>query len=144
MSELVAVKTSDLSGAALDWAVAIAEFGKVYVYPDGGVCPPNGTISMNDDDGSLWTNIGEFHHGAGWAPSADWSQGGPLIDKHRISFVTTGTGPSDEQGNEPIVAIAGGLNWKACEGKTHLIAACRAAVAAKLGDTVNVPKELLP
>lgn len=50
------LKTSELTGAALDWAVAKCETGRNY--------PPE-TI----------TN---------WHPSTNWAQGGPIIERERI------------------------------------------------------------
>jgi hypothetical protein len=141
MSEFVEMQSALLGGSPLDYAVAKAEGFELRRLKH------DFRLSLNGADAGFLRKKSQgfkVNRPGYWQPSLDWNQGGPLIDKHRISFVTNGTGPSDEQGNEPIVAIAGGLNWKACEGKTHLIAACRAVVAAKLGDTVSVPKELLP
>lgn len=66
-----------------------------------------------------------------WKPSTDWSQGGPLIDKYRVAF--------EDNLGDWFACIPGGM----ANGETHLIASCRAIVAAKLGDTVQVPAELL-
>lgn len=109
---MVEVKTSALSGAALDWAVVQAE---------GHPC-------------------GELHDDGYWSGpeySTDWSQGGPLIEKHRVDLHYAG---------HAWMAQAGTLSkaWPlACYGGTALIAACRAIVAAHLGDVVQVPAELL-
>ncbi len=54
------MKTEDLDGAALDWAVAAV-------------------TSVHDDSEHAIMEIGLGRY----APSADWSQGGPLIDKYR-------------------------------------------------------------
>jgi hypothetical protein len=75
-----------------------------------------------------------------FSPSTTWSDGGPLIDKHRINFATMGTGPRDENGREPVVAITyDGRN--AMTGPTHLIAAMRAIVRDTFGDTVPDEQE---
>lgn len=126
MDNMIEVKTAELIGPALDWAVALAT-GR-YMQEDLRHRAP---VTHDTRDPELWR------------PSLIWSHGGPLIEKYRVSFVTIGTGPEDEEGNEPIVALTSGLHYKACEGKTHLIAACRAIVAAKLGETVQVHKELV-
>jgi len=123
MSEFVEVKTADLVGAALDWAVAqaagwvAARFVPVH-------SPSKTYYEVRSPAGSLLS------------PSTDWSQGGPLIDGYAIGF----SGWSED-------------NWLAFSspedishegiGSTHLIAACRAIVASVLGETVSVPKELL-
>ena len=54
------MKTADLQGAALDWAVAEAL----------------GTVQKNED--------GQYHS---WWPSTDWAQGGPIIDREGISVL---------------------------------------------------------
>lgn len=124
--EMIAVKTAELAGAALDWAVAQAigadqvEFGVV-----GSAafiaCIHRGTWERN------------------WRPSTDWSQGGPLIEKHLVSFCV--------EHEDVILAVLCddyGMyisGWR--QGETHLIAACRAIVAAKMGDTVQVPAQLV-
>ena len=51
------MKTSELQGAALDWAVAEAL----------------GTVHKNEE--------GQYHS---WWPSTDWAQGGPIIERKRI------------------------------------------------------------
>lgn len=123
------VKTAYLVGAALDWAVGIAvkhESVEIdLLVTDGkplGVCLTSGHV-MNK-----------------WQPSADWAQGGPLISEH---LVTVGS----DSGNERLVywAYAGVASdgFPCAEGDTHLIAAMSAIVAAKLGDVVSVPSELL-
>jgi hypothetical protein len=66
-----------------------------------------------------------------YSPSTDWAQGGPLIDAYRIAF---------EDGIVDFYAcLPGGEGY----GKTHLIAACRAIVVAKLGEAVDIPTELV-
>lgn len=67
--------------------------------------------------------------------STDWSQGGPIIEREMIwlramsSFWHAQYGKSDE-------AIWNGI------GPTPLVAAMRCYVASKLGDEVEIPKEL--
>lgn len=106
------IKTSELEGAALDWAVAKAV--------------GSSTITL---DGGLWYR----GHNCLWSPSTDWSQCGPLIAEHKILF--------DTDDWSIIWATAGNSNISK-GGDSHLIAACRAIVAAKLGDVVDVPEEL--
>ena len=106
------IKVSELTGAALDWAVAKCE----------------GMTIWEKTPAAMW---------AGYAPSADWSQGGPIMEREAITV---------SQGS-PVL----GLEWMACDrgssciqhGSTYLIAALRCYVASKLGDTVEIPEELL-
>ncbi|MEL4167319.1 phage protein NinX family protein [Pseudomonas sp. ZS001] len=147
MSELIEVKTADLTGQALDWAVAIAVHGKVYVYPEGGLCPPEDTISLNEDDGTMRVNSGGFHPKDSWSPSTDWSQGGPLIEKYQVALVPEahdgleGTEMSERWYAD--IYYDGGEQYTTEHCETPLIAASRAIVAAYLGDTVSIPAELI-
>lgn len=147
-ASMIEVKTADLTGQALDWAVAIAVHGKVYVYPEGGLCPPEDTISLNEDDGTMRVNSGGFHPKDSWSPSTDWSQGGPLIEKYQVSL-----NPESHNGAEGSemserwyanVYYDGGDEYSTDFCDTALIAACRAIVGTAFGDSVKVPKELMP
>lgn len=67
----------------------------------------------------------------GWikySPSTDWSQGGPIIESADISLDTLLTGK-----NRKCASISG----KFYGGPTCLIAAMRAYVTAKFGETVD-------
>ncbi len=117
------MKTSELTGAALDWAVA--------------KCQPDDTLSVyfDEDTGEPlchddWPDNQEFK------PSSDWAQGGAIIEREGIGLVS----PHDDI-NE----------WEAYHptqvhdeyyGATPLIAAMRCYVASKLGDEVQIPEEL--
>lgn len=128
------VKTSELEGAALDYAVAVALEMKVIVHApnsfrydvaDGIHCSTYGcTIgpaSMTGDDEE-------------YSPSTDWSQGGPLIEQYKII-----TDPP----NDNCPSWGAWLGIDAGDGPTALVAICRAIVSAKLGDTVDIPDELV-
>jgi hypothetical protein len=136
---MVEVATASLIGKALNYAVATVEgweFAIEHRFNDGGHNHRPG------DYWSWWRREEQLVQFATFDYCTKWEKGGPLIEKYRISFVTIGTGPEDDEGNEPIVALTSALHYKACEGKTHLIAACRAIVATALGDTVSIPAEL--
>ena len=74
--------------------------------------------------------------------STDWAQGGPIIERECIELSFLGFDEIDEA--LPI--------WHACkylrgvlkeeQGPTALIAAMRCYVASKLGEIVEVPREL--
>ncbi|HHQ2709894.1 TPA: phage protein NinX family protein [Pseudomonas aeruginosa] len=119
MSETVEVNTCDLEGAALNWAVAFAE---------------------NEQGLNIvkrWRMVAL--HNALYVPSSDWSQGGPLITKYLIEFAV-------EHARTICAYLCdeNGMYISGCSyGDTYLIAACRAIVTAKLGETVNVPAELI-
>ena len=126
MTDLIEVKTARLIGAALDWAVAIAtDAAEVAIGEHGVIC------IYDTPEGGCWTNL--------YQPSKDWSQGGLLIDEQRGSAQHC-PGLADD------VCYSGGPEgagvW--CYGPTALVAFCRGFVQYKLGDTVQVPKELMP
>jgi len=122
----VEVKTADLIGRALDWAVA-----EVIQKP---VAIIGGVVMLQNSSGDF---VREF------SPSTNWSQCGPLIEKYGLGiakFYEPIDGPIDV-----------GYEWAALwrddsarmDGPTPLIAACRAIVAHDIGDTVMVPAELI-
>jgi hypothetical protein len=122
------VKTNELTGRALDWAVAKCE----------GIELNNGLYNRLLVDGhmSLGQNMMERFN-----PSSEWAQGGPIIERECIEL-----------------AYRVGVNWTAtrvegssvCEvtvpynqrGRAQLIAAMRCYVMSQLGDEVDVPEEL--
>lgn len=108
------MKTNELSGAALDWAVAKCEGRDVLV---------QGNIVL------LW--VGKDSN-IDYCPSENWEQGGAIIERERISLL--------DQGGDRWLAICG---WKEVFGDTQLIAAMRCYVASKLGDEVQIPEELI-
>ena len=103
------IKTSELMGAALDWAVAKA--------------------------------IGEYKPVAVPAYSTDWSQGGPIIERENLQ-VTPERGGGWVSSIPYAVEMGGYRKYIFTYGPTPLIAAMRCYVASKLGDEVEIPKEL--
>ena len=122
------IKTGELIGPALDWAVAKADEN---LYPKGDV---------RLLDGKVFTiEAGDYERSDRWqrySPSTDWAQGGPILDRERIT-IRQWTDMS------PIHAYMphDGAPWGA--GPTPLIAAMRCLIASKLGREVEVPDELL-
>jgi hypothetical protein len=114
------MKTSELTGAALDWAVAKCEGVKV-----------EQIMGL-----SLWSS-------ANWKQySTNWAQGGPIIERTCASvFFDVKDASYAGHPDEPWFCEMddmGGM-W---HGQTPLIAAMRCYVAYKLGDEVDVPQEL--
>lgn len=123
----VEVKTADLIGPALDWAVAKA------------IEEPLCEEACQGDYILIGTGNGDLKR---FSPSTDWIHGGPLIDKHRFEFEWVG---SDWHGEPLQFFTACGCDMPAdatSTGPSHLIAACRTIVRAKLGDIVKIPEEL--
>jgi len=108
------IKTADLTGPALDWAVA--EVNGTPIYRSGK------TLSRMDVDGGVY-----------WQPSIDWAQGGPIIEREGIELLC------ESLGFRWVAIPRKGPEWR---GSTPLIAAMRCYVASKLGHEVEIPEEL--
>ena len=119
------MKTSELIGPALDWAVAKCEGISV-----GNAKQSHGFIETAWDKVTKWENACEIY-----TPSTNWSQGGPIIERERITI-----DPFDAFPNW--CATIWGHQYRVY-GPTFLIAAMRCYIASKLGDEVEVPKELV-
>ena len=187
------IKTSELTGATLDWAVAkcegralrdavyatieeaaqrtvpftmfsvdygddhkwaaheitVTRFGcapgctlpSITAFRDG--VPFNATVDMyfwTREEAELDCLISNEGGLENFTPSTDWTQGGPLIEREKINLMH---------------AVPGSINYslgilctahdyvRYMDGSTPLTAAMRCFVASKLGDEVDVPKELL-
>jgi hypothetical protein len=115
------MKTSELTGAALDWAVAKCEGHDVFIKhaPVQVMYTPKGKRSRY-----IYT------------PSTNWAQGGPIIVREELCI--------DKVARENWCACVRPVkNSPWLYGPTPLIAAMRCYVASKLGDVVNVPEELV-
>lgn len=127
MSTMIEVRTADLIGPALDWAVAKAD----------GL--PLSEEACQDDFILIGTGFGDLER---FNPSTNWSQGGPLIEKHRLR-----AHPARSEGAWSVGWCFDSGVWNPrfehWQGESLLIAACRAIVAAKLGDMVSVPADLV-
>lgn len=135
---MIEVKTADLSGSALDWAVAKANGFAVQVRPYAEFCNASTGHKVKVRYHRVWYEFdGDLEE---YSPSADWSQCGLLIDKYRPDVQTNSDGQIAAYLNnslaDPDPLVVG-------RGDTYLIAICRAIVAARLGDTVQVPAELV-
>ena len=114
------MKTNELTGRALDWAVAKCE--------DEEVSLVKGQLETR------WTDNG-------WKPSSDWSQGGPIIERecielaYRVGVNWTATRVEGSSVCEVTVPY----NQK---GRAQLIAAMRCYVMSQYGDEIEIPDEL--
>ena len=129
------MKTAELTGPALDWAVAKA---KDIDFAENGWNPVNVFLGAR---------VAGHHR-----YSTDWPQGGPIIEREGIATMPFGddgewlavkepgvfdTTPEDSERSWEI----GGLF--AHRAENSLTAAMRCYVASKLGDEVEIPKELM-
>ena len=117
------MKTSELTGAALDWAVA--------------------KIEQEWTDEDRWYNtLGYVDTGdvddEPYYPSTNWAQGGPIIEREGINIGTIDAlnGPYWE------AHMPYGMSDDFADGPTPLIAAMRCYVISKLGDEVEIPENL--
>lgn len=123
MTDMIEVKTADLAGEALGWAVGKAE--GLYLI----LVPPQ--------YGNPWRVFARYkasatEHTKRFNPWEDWALAGLLLDKHCISLIYA------FEEYEALIGMTGSGYHP-----SSTIAICRAVVAAKLGDTVQVPKELM-
>ena len=118
------MKTSELNGAALDWAVAKCE-GTL-----GHYVQPNEKRRI-----TRWEVVPATRR-----YSTNWAHGGPIIEREEFTL-----------SHSPYEHVFYGRARPWCAekrgvmeyGPTPLIAAMRCYVASKLGDTVDVPSELV-
>lgn len=127
------MKTRELIGNDLDWAVAKAA----------------GLIDLDVKLGFMLTKVVvlddgvpfDMRSGKWYSPSTNWAQGGPILELAGIDTINAKNVGHDH-------------NWMAAwpvrfgsrsdyyRGETKLIAGLRCYVASKLGEEINLPKEL--
>lgn len=130
------MKTNELSGTALDWAVAQAE-EQPHRIVSGLVFIPGGD---------------------NWNPSSNWSQGGPIIEREGIDLICyldhwQAYIPANQTGARHLMKNPGDFSIYRSQkisssvraiGPTPLIAAMRCYVASDLvGNEIEIPEELL-
>lgn len=116
------MKTIEMTGAALDWAVAKCE---------GWIDDCNGWLYQ--------ATLQEVAEGS-YKPSTNWAQGGPIIEREWLDIT-----PWPNESRED-------MRWRCQQhdsandcaqyGETPLIAAMRCYVCSVLGDEVDIPEEL--
>jgi hypothetical protein len=115
------MKTSELSGAALDWAVASLELTGHDEYTNVLM------VTVGDDNG--WK----------YKPSTDWAQGGAILEREKLC-ITPETGCWSAFIQENLYEEDGSEHY--ATGATPLIAAMRCYVASKMGNEINLPEEV--
>lgn len=125
------MKTSELTGAALDWAVSLI------------------TNPEWSDEDRRWNTYDYVDTGEEgdepYSPSTNWAQGGPIIDREQISTYpdVNNTWIAQRRTWLKDGAVSVRRQWHWGSGSTLLIAAMRCFVASKLGDEIELPKELI-
>lgn len=119
------IKTSELTGVALDWAVAKCEG---YI-DDMGLCTFD--ADLLEDAKEIGCLLSRYH------PSTNWAKGGPIIERENIflwcPYGVNGKWSAKKADWGSIMVIHDDL---------PLVAAMRCYVASKLGNEVSVPDEL--
>jgi Protein of unknown function (DUF2591) len=127
------VKTSELIGPALDWAVAKCEGYNCFFDDDvtgPWLAPQEGYLH---DEKPLSRFI----------PSTSWNQAGPIIEREKIGFDTEHGDPWRARFGRARITFDGRAHhYHHADGPTPLIAAMRCYVASKLGDEIEIPEEL--
>ena len=129
------MKTTDLTGHALDWAVAKCA-GLLEPRERYGKMVPSVVLDMeywsNGDPMVRLNPCPDVYYRAEYDPSTNWQHGGPIIERERINLWNEGHDWEASLYGKHIV-------W----GETPLVASMRCYVASKLGDEVEIPAELL-
>ena len=145
------MKTNQLTGHALNWAVAQAEGDRVFRPRLGRPADWDKEAYLKDGSDDRWVVRVEnpkVAHFVDWTynPSGDWAQGGPIIERERLWVGYSAVGQSLKLlvMADDVVQCRKSLSPPNCSttGPTILIAAMRCYVASKLGDEVEIPKEL--
>ena len=120
------IKTSELTGAALDWAVAKCEGINIEIQKS-----LDGTIFLlNTSDGVYATGY-----------STAWAQGGPIIEREVHTLIER-DGKWMAEVFQPKYPNPNRFCYASSNGQTPLIAAMRCYVASKLGDKIEIPNEI--
>jgi hypothetical protein len=133
----IQMKTSELTGNALNYAVAKAQGFDVYKDEmlNGHTMPGFWVSGYYPGDLNSWIQLEHY------TPSTSWMKGGPIIEREKIRFDDLPDGGirafTRAKGKPVFITDC----WD--EGITPLIAAMRCFVASRLGDDVEIPKELL-
>ena len=117
----IKLKTSELTGAALDWAVAKCEGRKPSCYT--GIVRATAHPDFPDSPPIFGPELNYL---------TDWALAGPIIEREKMTLEWTG---------EDWMAYI--RHDEEYFGPTPLVAAMRCYVASKLGDQVEVPNELV-
>jgi hypothetical protein len=128
------IKTMELTGAALDWAVAKCEGHE-------SRCP----WLLEKEGYTAWQSYERAWGNPLPRYSTNWAQGGPIIEREKMCIDEPNC-DADCRGWSAVI-----IDWASKDdeensiegfGPTPLIAAMRCYVASKLGDEVEIPKEL--
>ena len=146
-------KVNELTGLALDWAVAK---GRGFLEPEENQYvsgPPVPRVALCNGTWCdrwvvRWNPLPDVYYSPDFNPSEKWEIAGPLVDELDMELTSDLGGPgapSEYLANlsSPLLRPDGSAKWYAVAcGPTRLIAICRCYVRAKLGDEIEIPEEL--
>lgn len=113
----------DLQGAALDYAVAVCEGDASQGLTAGGT-----KLAALIDVGGVWCKF---------EPSTNWAQGGPIIEREGITVSKTRHGFWESHLRTYDSKEAYQFD------NSPLIAGMRCYIASKVGETIEIPNELI-
>jgi hypothetical protein len=120
------VKTTELTGVELNYAVAIAEGERA---------------ELNYGDVVTWKTVAFNEYRFIWKPSTEWSQGGPIIQRENINvFMDDERWAAYASHSLPMNFYGGDSEY---DIGSPLVAAMRCYVASKLGEEVDIPDEFI-
>jgi len=146
------MKTSELTGAALDWAVAkVRDIQDDRIVLQGRVQFPGEKVprqiarvfvrwlAKEHASPQAWAFCGQRYE-----PSSDWVHGGPILDRERPRISPTMSGGFTASKKIVEMLDDGGFNtrWVHGTGPTILVAAMRCFVVSKHGEEIEIPAEL--
>lgn len=130
-TDYIKVKSQDLSGSALNWAVALCEHKQRFII--------QGMPSFDSNTKRVYKTESLRSIGVNFTPSASWSDGGPIIEREEIHLLRT-----HDQWIASIKCSDRLSDWRIIEmAQTPLVAAMRCYVVNRLGNEFEVPACLI-
>lgn len=116
-------RVSELEGGLLDALVASAE----------------GMAARVNENGDCVLTVGFPEGEVEFEPSTNWTEGGPIIERKRISIVAPGGQLKEWQAHAKYTMPSPPERLATQYGPMPLVAAMRAYVASKFGEEVELP-----
>lgn len=132
---MVTVKSENLSGAALNYAVAIAEHVR-QKNTYGNVCFDSKTKRVYETQGLRQI-------GVNFNPASEYKSAGNILDRECIDTVAYGAATVPKNPDYWKATIYDTDGTFVAYGETRLVAAMRCYVLVKLGEIVDIPDELV-
>ena len=131
-ADMAAYNVGELIGAMLDAAVAKAGGIRFFVEFDVRPNPMEPRCTWHGKDDGSPEGAPDFERA--YSPSTEWAIAGPIIERERLALIPG----APDTGNWG-AHLGGPLGAEILWGPTPLIAAMRAYVASKFGETIELP-----